>query len=180
MEKGLGLKSKTYEMVQMGLMIALTCVLTMFVKIPSPLGYTHAGDSMVFLAAALFGSKKGAFIGATGMVLADILSGYAVWAAPTLIIKAVMAYIAGTIAYREEYNGENFKNNLIAFISAGLWMIIGYYLASVVLSKYVFTPDVNITEAFIIGLKEVPGYIVQVVAGILIAMPLIKKLKKIV
>lgn len=178
MERGLGAKSKTYEMVQIALMIALTCIITMFVKVPSPIGYTHAGDSMVFLAAILFGSKKGAFIGATGMVLADILSGYAVWAMPTLIIKAVMAYIAGTIAYRKNYNGDNFKNNLVAFITAGLWMVIGYYLASVVLSKYVFTPDINITEAFIIGLREVPGYIVQIVLGILIAVPLIKKLKK--
>lgn len=180
MEKGLGSKSRTYEMVQIALMIALTCVLTMFVKIPSPIGYTHAGDSMVFLAAVLFGNKKGAFIGATGMVLADILSGYAVWAPATLVIKAVMAYIAGTIAYRGDYNGEDFKNNLLAFIAAGLWMIIGYYLSSVVLTKYVFTPGATINESFIIGLKEVPGYIVQVVAGILIAMPLIKKMKKLV
>ena len=45
-----------------------------------------------------------------------------IWAPFTIVIKAVMAIIAASIALRKDYEGEKVWNNALAFIVAGLWM----------------------------------------------------------
>ena len=37
---------------------ALITVTTAFIKIPSPLGYSHAGDSMIYLAASIINRRR--------------------------------------------------------------------------------------------------------------------------
>lgn len=66
---------------------ALTTVTTAFIKIPAPLGYLHAGDAAVYLSASLLPAPLGFIAAGVGGALADVLSGYAVWAVPTLLIK---------------------------------------------------------------------------------------------
>ena len=78
--------------------MALTCVATMVVQIPIPLGYAHLGDSVILICAFFFGPVVGALAGGIGSAMADILTGFAVWAVPTLIIKTIMPIIAGSFA----------------------------------------------------------------------------------
>ena len=99
---------KTIDIVQISLMAAITFVATSVIHVPTFMGVLHLGDSMIFLSAILFGSKKSAIASAVGMCLFDLVSGYTMWAPFTLVIKGVMGYIAGTIAYRKSYNGNNF------------------------------------------------------------------------
>lgn len=66
---------------------ALITVTTAFIKIPAPLGYMHAGDAAVYLAACILPAPLGFIAAGIGGALADVLSGYAVWAIPTLLIK---------------------------------------------------------------------------------------------
>ena len=68
---------------------ALITVTTAFIKIPAPLGYAHAGDSMVYLAACVLPAPFSFIAAAIGGALADLTAGYAVWAIPTAIIKAL-------------------------------------------------------------------------------------------
>lgn len=56
-------------------------------------GYIHAGDAVLFAAAALLSPFGAAAAGAAGETLADLLSGAAVWAPATFIIKMLMALI---------------------------------------------------------------------------------------
>lgn len=70
---------------------ALVTVTTAFIKIPSPLGYSHAGDSMIYLAASILPGPFGIIASSIGGALADLISGYPHWAIPTAIIKAVNA-----------------------------------------------------------------------------------------
>ena len=77
--------------------MALTCVATMVVQIPIPLGYAHLGDSVILICAFFFGPVVGALAGGIGSAMADILTGFAVWAVPTLIIKTIMPIIACAI-----------------------------------------------------------------------------------
>ena len=51
-------KNTTLEIVQIALFIAATCMVTMTIRIPTMIGYTHLGDSMVCLSAILLGKTK--------------------------------------------------------------------------------------------------------------------------
>lgn len=170
---------KTQDMVQIALMAAMTYIATAVINIPSGVivkGVVHLGDSMVFLAAVLLGRKKGFLAAAIGMCMFDLLSPYAIWAPFTFVIKGVMAYIAGTIAYRKNYDGNNMWNNIIAFTLGGIWMIAAYYLAGVFIMHFV--TKIAFGQAFILSAAEIPGNITQVVAGIILAIPIAKGLKK--
>lgn len=178
MEKRTSIKLKTLQMVYVALMIAATCAATMSIRIPTLTGgYVHPGDSMVFLAAVILGRKNGMIAAAFGMVLADIFSGYMIWAPFTLIIKGIMAYIAASIAYRYNYNGNSTKNNIIAFFISGTWMIAAYYLVSVIITRFIYVQTATMTESLFIALKGVPSNIAQLIVGIAIALPLIKGIK---
>ncbi len=70
---------------------ALITVATAFIKVPSPVGYTHAGDSMVYLSACVLPAPYGIIASALGGGLSDLIAGYPQWILPTMIIKALNA-----------------------------------------------------------------------------------------
>lgn len=159
---------KAIDIVQVALMAALAFVVTFVIEIPvGTKAVLHLGDTIVFAGAILLGKRKAALAAAIGMSMFDIYTSYAVWAPFTFVIKGVMAYIAASIAYRKGYNGNNVLNNIMGFIFAGLWMILGYFIAG----RFIY-------GSFAIALGDIPGNIIQVVAGIVVALPLIKALKK--
>lgn len=171
-------RSKTLELTQIALMIAIICVATMIIKIPTgmAIGYVHLGDSMVFLAAILFGKKKGMIASALGMSLADFLLGYAYYIPFTFVIKGVMALIAASIAYRGSYEGKNMLNNIFAFVVSGAWMVFGYFETKIILAKFILFKVDTYREAIALGFASIPGNVGQVTIGIIIAIPLVKAL----
>jgi uncharacterized membrane protein len=167
---------KTIDIVQISLMAAITFIATSVIHFPTFMGVLHFGDSMIFLAAILFGRKKAAISSSVGMCLFDLMSGYTTWAPFTFVIKGVMAYIAGTIAYRKGYNGNNIPNNIFAFVVSGIFMIAAYYLGGAIILTFI-SKEFAFTQALIIALKDIPTNILQVVGGIVLALPLITALK---
>lgn len=169
---------ETSTMVQMALMIAIVCIATMVIKIPTHIGFTHLGDSMVFLAAILFGKKKGMITSAVGMCLADILLGYAIWAPFTFVIKGIMALITASIAYRKDYKGNNILNNIFACIAGAIFMIVAYYFVNAFFLRYVYTDAATWMQSLAMAaIESIPGNIMQAVVGIAIGIPLVKILK---
>jgi uncharacterized membrane protein len=126
----------------------------------------HIGDSMVFAAVILLGKRKAAIAAALGMALFDVSTPYIIWAPFTFVIKGLMAYIAGAVAFRSGFNGEKLWNNILGFALGGIWMIIGYLFAGRILYG-----------SFAAALLDVQWNVLQVVLGIVIAVPLIKTLK---
>ena len=58
------------------IMTAVTTVLTMFVKIPTPTrGYLNLSDTMIFFSSYAFGPWVGGIIGGLGPALSDLISG---------------------------------------------------------------------------------------------------------
>lgn len=169
---------KTLSIVQTSLMIAIITLVTMTVRIPTYTGYTHLGDSMIFLAVVLLGKKKSVIASAAGMCLADILSGYLVWSPFTLVIKGSMALVAALIVYRGANKGDSVPNNIFAFTVAGIWMVVGYLLAGAFVSSYMLTEHMTLMQGLIVSLKDVPANIVEVLVGIVIAVPMSKMIKK--
>ena len=139
-------------------MIALTCVLTMAVRIPSPTkGYINLGDCAVLVSGWLLGPVYGPIAGGVGSALADLFSGYPIYVPGTLVIKAGMAFIVSLVPYYCDRNGKTSLHvGLIASSAAAeSFMVLGYYLyAATVIAK-----------GFIPALAGVSGNVVQGIAG---------------
>lgn len=82
------------KMCMTAVFMALTCMATAFIQIPIPLGYAHLGDCIILIAAYLCGPVAGALAGGIGSAMADVITGFAIWALPTLLIKTIMPIIA--------------------------------------------------------------------------------------
>ena len=128
-----------------GIFTAIVFVFTAYLHIPSHTGYTHVGDGFIYLAACMLPLPYAMFVGAGGALLADCLTGYAIWAPGSIIIKteAVLFFSrksARIISIR----------NLLALIPAWAVCIGGYYLY-----------EALITGNFVAPLSGIPGYITQ-------------------
>lgn len=81
---------------------ALVCIVTVIfsIYVPATEGFFNIGESMVFLAALLFGPFVGAFSGGVGAMLADLLLNYPHYAPATLFIKACEGAVVGMLKKR--------------------------------------------------------------------------------
>jgi uncharacterized membrane protein len=81
----------------------LVFVATSFINIRLPIlssgGLVHLGNVFLFATAIILEKKMGAIAGAVGMAIFDLSSGWALWAPFTFIVRGIMGYIVGSIAY---------------------------------------------------------------------------------
>ncbi len=111
-------------------MAALTCVMTMVIQIPIPLGYAHLGDAFILLTVLFVGGRSGFWAGGIGSALADLLTGYAYWSIPTFFIKSLMALFVCKIAYRKDGTCSLFSARALIGCAVGMaWMVLGYTAA---------------------------------------------------
>lgn len=167
------------DIAEISVMAAIVFVATKLTGIPVGLGYkgvVHVGDSMIFIAAIIFKRRNAVLASAIGMGLFDLLSTAPMWTPFTLVIKGGMAYIAASIAYRNDYKGESMINNIFGFILGGIWMIGAYYLSGVVLDHYLM--NFPWSQAWFIQATHIAPDVAQVVVGIIIAVPVSKIIKK--
>ena len=159
--------SKTKKIVVAALIASLTCVATMLIKIPSPLkGYLNLGDGIVLLAGWLLSPGYGFAAAGLGSALADLLSGYVVYAPVTFLIKGAMALVAFfCFRWMSKFFGR-LPSRIVGGILAELLMIGGYFVFEGFL--YGFAPSVI----------NIPANAVQGVAGIILGVLLIKIFEK--
>lgn len=106
------------------LMAALTCFATYIIRVPSPTGYIHPGDSFVILSGIILGPIYGALSAGSGSMLADLLAAYPQFAVATFIIKALTAFICALI-YR--HFKRKIHSVIIAGILGGIVVTLGYF-----------------------------------------------------
>ena len=161
------MKLRTKKIVTAALMAALACVATMIIKIPSPLkGYVNLGDCIV-LAAGWMLSPAYAFLAAgLGSALADVFSGYLIYAPATFLIKGLMALIAFYGFKLTSNKIGNLPSRILSGVLAEIVMILGYFVFEGFL--YGFAPSV----------VNIPANAVQGVAGVVIGIVLIKIFEK--
>ena len=166
--------TKIKEMVLTALMIALVYLSGSIIKVPTVGGFVHIGDCMVFLSVIVLGRKNGTIASAVGMFLVDALGGYFYWAPFTFVIKGLMAFIAGTIIEKVD-SKKGFtifkKEYIFAFAIAGVFMIVGYFLAGTILAAFL-TEKIGLIQGFAYAAKDIIGNIIQVTTGIVLAIPL--------
>ena len=132
--------------------MALICIATMVVQIPIPLGYAHLGDCMILLATYLLGPFSGMIASGIGSAMADILTGYAIWAIPTLLIKGMMPWIAFYF-FRKKAEFSPY----IGAVFCLLFMTLGYVVAGCILYGSI---SAGISQFPGLALKSVINFIV--------------------
>ena len=144
------------------IMTAVTTVLTMFVKIPTPTrGYLNLSDTMIFFSSYAFGPWVGGIIGGLGPALSDLISGYPQWAIFTFIIDGLQAVLVGLLV-------REFKpaNVVIGSLVAGVWKVFGYFIAGGILSGFGPALGENIGNSF------------QMVVGLIVGFALFSAVRK--
>ena len=169
--KTTNLSTNVRDMVISALLIAMVFLSTSFIKIKLPVavngGLIHLGNTTFFIAALVFGAKKGAIAGGVGMALFDFFSEWAVWTPYTFVVRGIMGFIIGTIAHIKGRKGSSVVLNSAALLAGSLWMIVGYYLSEAIMTGNLIVPATSI-----------PGNIIQLVIGAAIALPASAALKK--
>lgn len=130
------MKMNLKKLVMTALFAALACVATMSIRIPTPgtNGYIHPGDAIVILSGIILGPMYGMLAGGIGSAFADLLGGYFIYVPITLVIKGLIALVAGLI-YRKI--GKTQTGRYIGVALGGVTDIVlvagGYFLCEAVM-----------------------------------------------
>ena len=138
------------------------------IPIPATGGYFNVGETTIYVAALLFGPFVGGFSGGIGAMLSDIYLGFGHFAPGTLIIKGVEGTIVGFLNIKlKNWISNSAVRATISVIFGGLEMVAGYFLYETLLA--VLFPSFEI-----LAIAEIPLNIGQMLAGLLIAIPIMQ------
>jgi uncharacterized membrane protein len=141
--------------------LVAVATLTLVIPIPATSGYFNLGEVLIYVAALLFGPFVGAIAGG-GAAISDALVA-AQYAPGTLIIKATEGFLVG---YLTKQLNKKIKSlticATIAILIGGLEMVAGYFLYETLALGYPAA----------LALLEVPFNIVQMLVGLVIAIPI--------
>lgn len=128
---------KVRLLVLTAVLLALIYVLTAFLQIPLPAGngYIHLGDTVLCLAAAMLPTPYAIAAASIGEALADVTSGYAIFAPATLVIKAIMVLFI--TARRDRFFN---AHNAVGAFAAGLVGVWLYFFYEAFLYHSFITP----------------------------------------
>lgn len=161
------MNAKTKEIVTAALLAALACVATMIIKIPSPMkGYINLGDCIVLVAGWMLSPAYGFLAAGLGSALADLVSGYVLYAPATFLIKGLMAVVAfgADKLLRKKFG--RLSAGMISGAAAETMMVLGYFAFEGVL--YGFLP----------AMVNIPANVVQGTAGVMLGVILRKVVEK--
>ena len=151
-------QNKTLKLVVAALFAALTTIATMFIQIPTLKGYIHLGDCFVILSGILLGPVYGACAAGIGSMLADVLTGYFVFAPATLIIKALAGGLCGYLYLKLDKTAMNqIVKTVLSGLAAGITIVLGYFVFEI------------FYEGFPAAVLEILPNVVQVTSGIIIS-----------
>ncbi len=161
------MKTDVKKIVTAAMLAALCCTATMIIKIPSPLkGYLNLGDCVVLLSGWLLSPLYGFAAAGIGSALADIFSGYVLYAPATFLIKGLMAIIAH-FSFRGIHN--KFGSTPAKIIGAALAemeMVVGYFVFE------------GFMYGFVPSAVNIPANVIQGVAGLILGLILVHVFEK--
>jgi len=141
---------------------SLSAVLTYFTHIPSPTGgYTHIGDTAIYIAALLFGTRVGALVGIVGPLVTDLVVGYPRWYV-TVVAHGLQGFIAG-FGFRKK----TWLQVTLA-LAAGLVMSLTYFIVNVYVKGW--------APALLSFLRDFFG---QTLISVILSIPVVKTIEKI-
>jgi uncharacterized membrane protein len=154
--------SNAFKIAVGAIFAALVAVVTLLfvVPIPATSGYFNLGETLIYIAALLLGPTVGAIAG-TGATIADILTA-AQFAPGTFTIKGIEGFLVGILNKKLNQKTNNVTlSATIAVIIGGFEMVLGYFIYEKLVLGYPLAA----------ALVEVPFNIVQMLIGLIIALP---------
>ena len=110
---------------------ALCAVSTLVVVIPLPTGYFNTGDVFVLLAGWCLGPLYGGVAAGVGSAVADIISGFAIYAPVTFFVKGAVAVTAYYVfvLFRKWIKQERlaFLAHSVSAVIGEAVMVLGYF-----------------------------------------------------
>ena len=140
-----------------GLFAAVILIATYF-HTPMPNangGYIHVGDAVIYLCASMLPLGYSMAAAAIGGTLCDIISGYALYAPATLIIKALLC-----LSFTSKSEKLLSKRNLASAFIGILITIGGYYLAESIIYQSFVAPIASITGNLVQSAGSLVIYVV--------------------
>lgn len=118
------MNDQTLRKVCLAVTAALIAVFTMFISVPTGIGYVNLGDAVILFSAYLLGPAAG-IPAALGSALSDLLLGYAAYSGATLVIKGLMGYLCGRML---KSSGDRWGRRILSFAAAECVMAAGYFV----------------------------------------------------
>ncbi len=133
------------------------------VPIPATSGYFNLGETVIYIAALIFGPLVGALSGGVGAMIADTILAPQ-FAPGTLVIKGFEGALVAFISAKLKKRLPNFTFRAsIAIVIGGMEMVAGYFIYEQLILGYPLAA----------ALAEVPFNMVQMLVGLLIAVPVV-------
>lgn len=125
------MKHKTKAIAVSAMLAAITILFTTYLHFPMSVfggqGYVHFGDAFIYLTASLLPAGFACAAAGISGLLSDLLSGAAVWAPASVIIKILIALLFSS-------SGRLIcKRNVAALSGAWIITVAGYYIAEVII-----------------------------------------------
>lgn len=134
-------------------MTALVLGLTLVRIAVTPInGYVHLGDIAIFFTSFAFGPWAGLVAGGLGTGLADVVSGYAIFAPLSLVVHGLQGLVAGWIVRRRPTSA----GLALGVLAGGVILVAGYFIGEAV---------VPVFGGPALALSEVPFNAVQAAFG---------------
>lgn len=115
-----------------GIMTALVLGMTLIHFGVTANGYVHFGDIAIYFTAFAFGPWAGLIAGGLGTGLADVVSGYAIWAPLSLVVHGLQGLIAGLIVRQSVRAGRLIPG----VVAGGLIVVGGYFLGEALIPVF--------------------------------------------
>lgn len=170
--------SSVKQHVIIGMMIALTFLVTRFAGFTAPFGYFNLGDSIIMTAGILLGKKVGFAAGAFGASLSDVFTpGFLLFAPITFVVKGLEGYVVGAIMHQKGHN--NKLQKVFAVIAGSCIMIAGYFLGETfVLGAIDKAYGISYAINEMVGTNIIQGILNSIISYILSALLLKTNLRK--
>jgi uncharacterized membrane protein len=157
---------KLLSIIYTAMAIAMVTLATMVIRIPTLKGYVNFGDILIFTTASLIGRRTGFIAGGVGSAIADILSGYAIYAPGTFIIKGIEGFICGSLVRKNEEGRINLPSLIISTLVSAVWLVFGYFMYEYLIF--------GIAAA----LPSIPGNIIQGTVSAVAVIPVVLTIKR--
>ena len=160
--------SKIKKSVIAALMAAMACVATMVIKIPTPMqGYLNLGDCIVLLSGWILAPGYGFLAAGLGSALADVFSGYVIYAPATFVIKGGMALIVFACHKLLCKRVGKLPSQILGGVLAEIVMVMGYFVFE------------GFMYGFVPSAVNIPANAVQGAVGLALGLVFIKVFEKI-